>query len=91
MFNIKSRNTAKFVTRIPVYAASMAATEATLNTVVGPETEDAETHIHTGSVLIGAMIGYQLSMFTDKAVDRVADWRLRRKTEKNIANAVVES
>ena len=81
-FNATPRKVAKFATRVAVYAGSMYGTEAALNAIIGDPNEEPTAGLHTGSMMIGAVIGYEISARTDAVIDAVADKRLARKAQK---------
>lgn len=80
MFNITPRKAVKFVTRVAVYAGSIYGTEAALNAVIGDQ-DESPAGLHTGSMMIGTVVGYQVSSITDAVIDVVADRRAERKNE----------
>lgn len=83
-FNVTPRKAAKLATRVAVYAGSMYGIETALNAVIGdPNTDETSPSIHTGSLMIGAVVGYELSARTDQVIDKVADKHLARKAQKN--------
>lgn len=83
-FNVTPRKAAKLATRVAVYAGSMYGTETALNAVIGdPNADEPSLAIHTGSVMIGAVVGFEIAARTDRVIDKVADKHLARKAQKN--------
>jgi hypothetical protein len=82
MFKLSKREVAKFAANMATIGTAAVVAETALNTAIGDEGEDA-TSIHTGSLMIGAVVGFHTRRVTDKVVDMVADRRIARKERKS--------
>jgi len=82
MFKLSKRDAVKFVANAATIGVAATATETALNTIINDPDED-NANIHTGSLMIGAVIGFHTKRYTDKVVDAVADRRAARKARKN--------
>lgn len=86
MFNFATkRNAVKTATQLIVYSASIQATTSALDYVVEPQTETAQNAVEVGGFATGGVLGYFLVGRTDKMIDRIADWRIARKEQKDEA------
>lgn len=76
MFKITPRRIVKFAASIAVTSAAMSATDAVVNTVTDGENENPFP-----AAMAGVTACWLSAPYTDAIVDRVADWRPRRKNQ----------
>lgn len=75
------RFVAKYVVRSAVATAVSTATEAAVTSVMDIEEESfSNDALHLGCVVTGVAAALKLGSRTDALVDRIADWRINRKT-----------
>lgn len=80
---VSKRDIVKFATQIAVTSAAIKASTTVIETVVDPQDNTASQRVDTGGFVAGTLIGMSLSRHTDRMVDRVADWRIARKEQKD--------
>ena len=82
MFKLSKRDLAKFAANVVTVGTTAVVADAALTAAIGDSDEET-TNLHTGSLMIGAVVGFHTRRFTDAVVDVVADRRAARKERKN--------
>jgi hypothetical protein len=72
---------AKYVVRSAVATVAATATKTAVTSVVDVEEESfSDEALNLGCTVTGVVVALQLGRRTDALVDRIADWRVNRKT-----------
>lgn len=82
MLSISKRGVVKFAARCITISATIQAATSTIDYVVDPQTETANDRVQAGGFIAGTLVGYYAADRVDDVIDRVADWRIARKNEK---------